>query len=83
MRTTIDIPDSLAAEVRARVSQQGRTLRDVVIESLRMTLSRPLGAFTLQDAAFTGTTGFVAGVGPESALADIREDPAERGTAAR
>ena len=81
MRTTIDIPDALAAEVRERLARQGRTLRAVVIESLRMTLSRPPGAFTLQDAAFTGSTGFVGGVGPESALADMRDDPAGRGPA--
>lgn len=64
MRTTIDIPDALAAEVRQHLARQGRTLRDAVIEGLRLTLAKPDGAFSLQAAEFTGTQGFVGGIGP-------------------
>jgi hypothetical protein len=79
MRTTVDIPDALADDLRRHLAGQGRTLRDAVIEGLQIVLRKPATPFRLTDGAFTGTVGFAAGPGPD--LADLRDDPAERGPA--
>lgn len=80
MRTTIDLPDTLADELRRRAAAENRTLRDV--DALRAALERPREPFRLADAAFRGPAGFAPGVGPDDALADLRDDPGERGPAA-
>ncbi len=40
MRTTVNIPDSLLEEARARSVAEGRTLGELVSEGLRVLLSR-------------------------------------------
>ncbi len=40
MRTTIDIPDELYREVKANAALEGRTVRDVVIESLKQRMEK-------------------------------------------
>ena len=39
MKTTLDIPDELFREVKAKAALEGRKLKDVVAESLRATLA--------------------------------------------
>jgi plasmid stability protein len=41
MRTTINLPDGLAAEVKARAAAEGRTFTSLVEEGLRTVLSAP------------------------------------------
>jgi hypothetical protein len=82
MRTTIDLPDVLAEALRARAAQENRTLRDLVVDAVRAALAEPIAPFRLRPAAFAGRIGFVPGVGPDDALADVRDDPAGRGPAA-
>ena len=72
MRTTIDISDALAAEVRKRLARQGSDASLCCHRKFTQCVVAAPGAFTLKDASFTGSTGFVGGVGPESALADMR-----------
>lgn len=83
MRTTIDIPDALAEELRRHLASRRSTMREVVIEGLRRVLAAPTPPFRLPQAAFTGTVGFRPGVGADDALADLRDDPAGRGPAQR
>ena len=40
MKTTIDLPDALAAEAREVVRQDGTTLRALIIDGLRSELDR-------------------------------------------
>jgi len=39
MKTTIDLPDALAAEAKALAQEQGSTLRDLVVTGLRREIS--------------------------------------------
>lgn len=82
MRTTIDLPDAIAEELRLRAVAENRTLRDLVVDAVRASLARPTEPFRLRDAAFRGPLGFSPGVGPDDALADLRDDPAGRGPGA-
>jgi hypothetical protein len=41
MKTTIDLPDELVREVKLRALMQGRTLRDVVADFIRLGLGMP------------------------------------------
>ena len=56
MKTTIDIADSLFAEAKAVAAEQGTTLRSLIEEGLRLSLTRrrESGAFRLRDASFAG-----------------------------
>lgn len=40
MRTTIDFPDELLSEAKARAAQEGRSLSDVVGDAVRSSFSR-------------------------------------------
>lgn len=76
VRTSIDIPDALLEQVRARLRAQGRTLREAVIEGLRRTVlvDDSAAEFELRDASFRGKVGFAEGF-EEADLADaIRGD---------
>lgn len=42
MRTTINLPDALAAEAKARAAAQGRTFTSLVAEGLRLLLASPV-----------------------------------------
>jgi hypothetical protein len=41
MRTTIDVPDALFREVKARAAAEGVSLREVVVRAVRGYLMRP------------------------------------------
>ncbi|MEQ1566107.1 MAG: hypothetical protein ABMA64_10755 [Myxococcota bacterium] len=83
MRTPIDLPDSLAEELRAHAAAHDRTLRDLVVDGVRRVPAWPTEPFRLRSAAFPGPVGFQPGLGPDDALADVRDDPAEGGPTAR
>lgn len=83
MRTTIDLPDALAEELRAFAAAHDRTLRDLVVDGIRRVLAQPTEPFRLRSAAFPGRVGLQPGIGPDDALADVRDDPADRGPAAQ
>lgn len=40
MKTTIEVPDALAAEAKAVARDQGTTLRDLVVQGLRSEVER-------------------------------------------
>jgi plasmid stability protein len=44
MKTTLDLPDDLAAEVRRRAAADGRDVADEVVELVRKGLAAPAGA---------------------------------------
>jgi hypothetical protein len=56
MKTTIQIPDSLYKEMRKLAQREQRTIKDIVEESLRRTLSehQRSGRFRLRQASFRG-----------------------------
>jgi hypothetical protein len=40
MRTTVDLPDDLLSEAKARAAREGRTLSDVVGDAVRSSFAR-------------------------------------------
>lgn len=40
MRTTLELPDDLFQQIEARAAMQGKTLRDVVADALRLLVER-------------------------------------------
>ena len=57
MKTTVDIPDSLHAEAKAVAKKKGTTLRELVVDGLRQTISeasQPVVPFKLKDGSFGG-----------------------------
>ena len=48
MRTTINLPDSLAAEAKARALAEGRTLTSLIAEGIRTVLARPVGEESME-----------------------------------
>jgi hypothetical protein len=56
MKTTVEIPDSLLAEARRLAVREGRTLREVLEDSLRDFLAHRgrRGGFRLRRATFKG-----------------------------
>lgn len=56
MKTTVEIPNPLLAEVRKLASREGATVRALVEQGLRRILaeSQKPGAFTLRKASFKG-----------------------------
>jgi Arc/MetJ family transcription regulator len=57
MRTTVDLPDELLAEVQRIAREQQRTMRSVMEEALRATIVKyqQAQAFELRDASVDGT----------------------------
>jgi hypothetical protein len=43
MRTTVELPDDLFRQAKARAALQGRALKDLVAEGLRLLLQTPKG----------------------------------------
>ncbi len=70
MRTTIDLPDELLAEVQRIAREQKRTMRSVMEEALRATIAKyqRVQAFELPDASVGG-----AGLQPPFRGADWEE----------
>lgn len=69
MKTTIDIPDSLAQEAKAVAQRSGATLRELVVAGLRSEIERR-GAAVAVEFHFPTVTGdgFVTGLAPEDVV---------------
>lgn len=76
MKTTIDLPDELVAEVKALARAQGVTMRELMVDGLRVELERRLAA-SAPRADFVFPTfrggGFAPDVEPEM-LRDLAND---------
>ncbi|MFT4219058.1 MAG: hypothetical protein QM611_00860 [Microbacterium sp.] len=70
MKTTIDLPDSLAMEAKATARAEGTTLRELVVEALRGELDRRRSVGPV-DFHFptAGGSGLVAELDPADAIA--------------
>lgn len=69
MKTTIDLPDGLAAEARAFAKESGATLRDLVVAGLRHELAARRAGVRVDFAFPTATgSGLVAGLVPADAI---------------
>lgn len=56
MRTTLNLPEGLMAEAKARAAQEGRTLTSLVVEGLRGVLDRSSdGEVTIEPLPAFGT----------------------------
>jgi hypothetical protein len=44
MRTTIDIPDPLYREIKARAAREGRSIKELILHSVSITLRNELPA---------------------------------------
>jgi hypothetical protein len=83
MRTTVRLDDALLAQAKEEAARSGRTLTQVIEDSLREALSRPLGKEVARHRAplptFRGN-GLQPGVDLDSArsLLDLMEDDATR-----
>ena len=75
MKTTIDLPDALAAEARALAGAQGATLRDLVVAGLRAEVERRREPGPRVDFVFptVGGRGLQPGV-DASRLTDLAYD---------
>ncbi len=77
MRTTIDLPDDVLAEVRRRAADSGRTLKAVIADALRMAFSRKPGSGRPPHARLTtfGKGGLRPGVDLDdnAALLDVMD----------
>lgn len=84
MRTTVEISESLLAEVRRIMAERGTTLRALVEEGLRRVVREEQASLppTMPDATFPGSPGFAAGVNaadlPELIQAAIHDQAARR-----
>ena len=68
MKTTIDLPDELAAEAKELARAEGTTLRELVVDGLRFEIERrraPDDAEPFHFPTFKGD-GLVPGVGPHN-----------------
>ena len=57
MKTTIDLPDSLAAEMKRLAAREGITMRELIIEGLRGEIERRQQARPRADFVFTTVDG--------------------------
>lgn len=81
MRTTINLDDALLAEAKQLAIRTGRTLTDVIADSLREALARPSGAVERPELPTFPGRGLQPGVDLDdsAALLDLMEsgrDPA-------
>jgi hypothetical protein len=63
MRTSVDIPDPLLRRAKKLAREQGLTLRQLLVDSLRATLERsaPAAKHRMKDRSF-GEGGLVSGL---------------------
>jgi len=67
--------------VRERLKRRGQTLREAVIEGLRLTVlaeDPPRGRFELREAAFRGEVGFAPGFAADDLTVALRGDAEDR-----
>ena len=57
MKTTIDIPDALAAEMKALIAREGSTMRELVVDGLRREIDRRRQSRPKADFVFTTVDG--------------------------
>lgn len=69
MKTTVDLPDGLAAEAKARALEQRTTLRELIVSALRAELDRRnvVGPVDFHFPT-TGGRGLGAGIDPSEAI---------------
>lgn len=79
MRTTVEISDSLLAEVRRLAAERDTTLRALVEDGLRRVLRESQRDATpkMPNAVFPGNPGFAAGVNA-SDLPELIEEEIQR-----
>ena len=79
MKTTIEIPDALAAQAKRVAGESGATLRELVVDGLRSEIERRTASGSRVDFVFTTTAGdgLAPGVDPAH-LTDLAYD--EHGT---
>ena len=84
MRTTVEISESLLAEVRCLMAERRTTLRALVEEGLRRVVREEQEGSPpkMPDAVFPGSPGFAQGVNatdlPELIRAEIHDQAARR-----
>ena len=84
MKTTVEIPDELFRQAKAKAALQGMRLRDLVEYGLRLALEAPLPEATGQRTAFpliraSGEAPQLSDKQVDAALAEIDEEEAQRG----
>ena len=60
MRTTLNLPDLLARDAKQKALEEGKTLTELIVDGLRIRLSRAIPARTLPISTATG--GLLPGV---------------------
>lgn len=84
MRTTVEISDSLLAEVRRLMAKRRTTLRELVEDGLRRVVKegRQRVPRDMPEAAFSGTFGFAPGVAasdlPQLIRAELKDQAGRR-----
>lgn len=72
MKTTIELPDALLADVRRVAAEQGTTMRELMIEGLRGEIERRTSGQPKVDFVFpvstVAGTGLAPGVRPEDMI---------------
>lgn len=58
MKTTIDLPDDLYKSVKVRAAQEGSTVREIVIEGLRLRLHSEHGQLHATDSSLRESQHF-------------------------
>lgn len=79
MKTTVVIADALLEEAKERARSEGRTLKDLIDEGLRLVLAKPgsgKSGYKMQDHSFggDGLLPHLAGANWEQLRAIARED---------
>jgi plasmid stability protein len=57
MRTTVELPDDLFRQVKARAALQGRSLKDLVADGLKLVLSEENGPIKSRQSLKRGSAG--------------------------
>ncbi len=60
MRTTLNLPDVLARDAKRKALEEGKTLTDLIVDGLRIRLSKTIPARTLPISTAAG--GLLPGV---------------------
>ncbi|MEO6899428.1 MAG: type II toxin-antitoxin system VapB family antitoxin [Mycobacteriaceae bacterium] len=70
MRTTMNLPDGLVAQVRARAEASGRTVTSLVEEALRLLLEQKTVAVRYEPMPTDGGGGFLIDITDRDAVWD-------------
>ena len=67
MRTTLNLPDAIAAQAKKRALEEGTTMTDILVQGLKARLERTTLARVLPVSKFAG--GLASGVAWDSLVA--------------